>query len=50
MTGRRVLQCAVHPFGTLAPLRFVVVCSFYQNKYLLSYHRSEEHTSELQSR
>ena len=42
MTGRRELQCAVHPFGTLAPLRFVVVCSFYQNKYLLSYHSGHQ--------
>ena len=38
MTGHRELRCAVHPFGTLAPLRFVVVCSFYQGRYVLSYH------------
>ena len=38
MTGHRELQCTVHPLGTLAPLRFVVVCSFYKGQYLLSYH------------
>ena len=38
MTGHHELRCVVHPFGTLEPLRFVVVCSFYQNRYLLSYH------------
>ncbi|MBR3743076.1 MAG: NUDIX domain-containing protein [Clostridia bacterium] len=38
MTGHHELQCVVHPFGTLTPLRFVVVCSFYQGRYLLSYH------------
>lgn len=42
MTGHRELKCAVHPFGALAPLRFVVVCSFYQNKYLLSYHSGHQ--------
>ena len=42
MTGHRELQCTVHPFGTLSPLRFVVVCSFYQNKYVLSYHRGHQ--------
>lgn len=38
MTGHQELQCVVHPFGTLTPLRFVVVCSFYQGQYVLSYH------------
>ena len=38
MTGHRELQCAIHPLGSLSPLRFVVVCSFYRGKYLLSYH------------
>ena len=42
MTGHHELQCEIHPFGTLAPLRFVVVCSFYQNKYVLSYHREHQ--------
>lgn len=38
MTGHRELQCELHPFGSLSPLRFVVVCSFYEGKLLLSYH------------
>ena len=37
MTGHHELQCMVHPFGTLAPLRFVVVCSFYQNQENFEY-------------
>lgn len=39
MTGHRELRCEIHPYGSLCPLRFVVVCSFYQGQYLLSYHR-----------
>ena len=42
MTGHHELQCEIHPFGSLAPLRFVVVCSFYQNQYLLSYHSGHQ--------
>lgn len=42
MTGHRELQCTVHPLGTLAPLRFVVVCSFYKGQYLLSYHSGHQ--------
>ncbi|MBR3502956.1 MAG: NUDIX domain-containing protein [Clostridia bacterium] len=38
MTGHRELQCSLHPLGSLSPLRFVVVCSFYGERYLLSYH------------
>ena len=38
MTGRRELRCEIHPLNSLSPLRFVVVCSFYQGKRLLSYH------------
>ena len=38
LTGHRELQCVIHPFGTLTPLRFVVVCSFYRRRILLSYH------------
>lgn len=42
MTGHRELQCEVHPFGSLSPLRFVVVCSFYEGKMLLSYHSGHQ--------
>jgi len=38
MTGHHELQCEIYPFGVLSPLRFVVICSFYQGKMLLSYH------------
>ena len=38
MTGHHELQYTLHPFGTLEPIRFVVVCSFYNDKLLLSYH------------
>lgn len=33
------LQCQIHPFGSLPNLKFVVVCSLYQGKYLLSRHQ-----------
>ena len=42
MTGHRELQCKIHPLGSLNPLRFVVVCSFYQGKMLLSYHSGHQ--------
>ena len=42
MTGHHELQCTVHPFGSLTPLRFVVVCSFFQGRPLLSYHRGHQ--------
>ena len=38
MTGHEELRCEIHPFGTLSPLRFVVVCTFFQGRMLLSYH------------
>ena len=38
MTGHKELKCRIYPFGSLSPLRFVVVCSFYQGKKLLSFH------------
>ena len=38
MTGHHELRCTVHPSGSLSPLRFVVVCSFYKGRMLLSYH------------
>ena len=43
MTGHRELQCVIHPFGSLNPLRFVVICSFYKGHHLLSYH--DDHQS-----
>ncbi len=42
MTGHNELQCEIHPFGSLDPVRFVVICSFYQSRYLLSYHSAHQ--------
>ena len=42
MTGHPELKCEIHPFGSLEPLRFVVVCSFYQGKFFLSFHSGHE--------
>ncbi len=42
MTGRPELKCEIHPFGTLSPLKYVVICSFYEGKYLLSQHKKRE--------
>ncbi len=39
MTGNAELQCRIYPFGTLDPVRFVVICTFLENRYVLSYHR-----------
>lgn len=42
MADRRELQCKIYPFGTLQPLKYVVVCSFYQGKFLLSRHKKRD--------
>lgn len=42
MTGHRELQCEIHPFGNLNPLRFVVVCSFRKGQFFLSYHSAHQ--------
>ena len=39
---RRSLQCTVHPTGTLGTYTFVVVCSRYDGKWLLSRHRERD--------
>ncbi|MBE5710898.1 MAG: aminopeptidase [Slackia sp.] len=36
------LQCTVHPMGTLGTYTFVVVCSRYDGKWLLSRHRERD--------
>ena len=38
MTGNRELRCELHAFGELEPVRFVVICSFYEGRLMLSYH------------
>ncbi len=42
MTGHHELRCTIHPFGSLSPLRFVVVCSFCRGKLLLSFHSGHQ--------
>ena len=39
---RKSLQCTVHPTGTLGTYTFVVVCSRYDGKWLLSRHRERD--------
>jgi len=39
MTGHVELRCKTYPFGELNHLRFVVICTFLGNKYVLSYHK-----------
>lgn len=37
--ARADLQCFIHPFGALENAKYVVVCTFFEEKYLLSRHR-----------
>ena len=37
--ARSDLQCYIHPFGTLNPVKYVVVCTFFEGRILLSRHR-----------
>ena len=39
---RRELQCHIHPTGELQNYKYVVVCSNYKGKWLLSRHRKRE--------
>ncbi len=36
---RAELECTIHPIGMLEPYKYVVICSRYQGKWLLSRHR-----------
>lgn len=36
------LQCTVHPLGALGTYKYVVVCSQYEGKWLLSRHRNRD--------
>lgn len=42
MSNRNELQCKVYPFGSLSPLKYVVVCSFFNGKCLLSRHKKRD--------
>lgn len=37
---RSQLQCTVHPLGSLAQYKYVVVCTRYENAWLLSKHKN----------
>lgn len=37
---RKELQCHIYPLQQLGTYKYVVVCSFYQGKYVLSKHKS----------
>ena len=39
MSAHPELQCKLYPFGSQSELKFVVVCSFYEGKLLLSRHK-----------
>lgn len=45
--ARSDLQCTIHPFGALEPVKYVVVCTVFRGQYLLSRHR-ERSTWETQ--
>ena len=34
-----MLQCTIHPAGSLSPLKYVVVCTAMDGRWLLSRHR-----------
>ncbi len=36
------LQCKIYPFHSLSAVKYVVVCSFYQGKYMLSRHKMRD--------
>ena len=37
-----MLQCAIHPAGSLQPMKYVVVCTACQGRWLLSRHRARD--------
>ena len=47
MSAHPELQCKIYPFGSHTDLKYVVVCSFYEGKLLLSRHK-ERSTWETQ--
>ena len=42
MSGRAELKCKIYPFGTLSSVKYVVVCSVYDGKYMLSQHKKRD--------
>lgn len=39
---RRELQCRIHPVGELQTYKYVVVCSYYEGRWLLSRHKKRD--------
>lgn len=40
--ARKKLQCKIYPLSTLSPYKYVVVCSRYEEKWLLSRHKKRD--------
>ena len=39
---RKELQCRIYPLNTLEPYKYVVICSRYQGKWMLSRHKKRD--------
>ena len=39
---RKELQCKIYPLHSLSPYKYVVICSSYQGKWILSKHRERD--------
>ena len=39
---RKALKCKLYPFDTLKSYKYVVICSYYQGKWLLSRHKKRD--------
>ena len=39
---RKELQCKIYPLHSLSPYKYVVVCSSYQGKWILSKHKERD--------
>ena len=39
---RKELKCNIHPVGFLETYKYVVVCSYYEGKWLLSRHAKRD--------
>ena len=39
MSSGSDLQCKIYPFGSLSPVKYVVVCSYFEGKCMLSRHK-----------
>ncbi len=39
---RKELQCKIYPINSLSPYKYVVICSSYQGKWILSKHKERD--------